>query len=467
MMGKSEGSTMSDEFLDDIEFGEPQFEAEAQPSYEPAAYAGDAAEADADEIPEIVFGEDEVKAIAPLRPEPSMTEEKIYRRAGDNAVRAAKGAGRTLREGYTAMRDVRAASKRHSSAKHQLKTMQASFDADNAELARRDGVMASFDRIVEEETAELNEASALAESLRARKAELADEKLELNAKLAREKSDNEQALRPYKQLSDTARGRSEDASRAVAEAKRNVKQQEVKVAEAQNRRTQSIASANRELDNSQDRLRRMQDELAKLKAEINPEEDSIASLEADIAAEESRVDFARQKVSSVTSEQQGEVDLENERLFALRRALDQATNESEAAKQEYEERRGEYERLSNEAAAREQAIQSDIDACAEGISAADAELKAAEGRIRDANDILSDARDIHDHPEVTEDLRSSVASQQTAIDVQAEHIADLARDERNLRQDTRKSRAIFIAVAVVVLVVIIAIIVAAIMGGNK
>lgn len=458
---------MSDELLDDIEFSEPQFEAEALPAYEPAAnYAFEDEEA-VDEVPEVVFEDDEVGVVAPLPPQPSMTEEKIYKRAGDNALRAAKGAGRTLHDGYDAIRKVHAAAKEHNSAKQRLKTMRATLDTDSEELKRRDGIMASFDQIIEEETAELNAATELAESLRERKAELAEERRTLNSDLSREKSDNEQALRPYKQLYDTARGRSEDASRAVAEAKRNVKSQEAKVAEAQNRRTQSIASANRELDNSQDRLRRMQDELAKLKAEINPEEGSISSLEADIASEEVRVESARAKVGSVTSELQGEVDLENERLFALRRALDQSTSDAEAAKLEYEERRSEYERLSNAANAREQAIQADIAARTQGISTADAELKVAEERIRDATAIIDDAKDVHDHPEVTEALRASVEAQNAAIDEQTSHIAELARNERSLRQDTRKTRVIFIAVSVVVLVIIVAIIVALIMSGNK
>ena len=455
---------MSEDVLNTEYDAEAQYEIDSD--YDAPAYAqDDVAEAEND-IPEIVFGEDEVNVLAPLPAQPSMTEEKVYKQAADNAKRVAKDAGRTLHDGFDAIREVRAATKRHNSAKQQLKTMQATYDTDSAELKRRDNIMASYAQIVEEETAELNEATALAESLRERKATLSEERRDLTKDLAREKSDNEQALRPYKQLYDTARSRSEDATRAVAETKRGVKSQEAKVSEAQNRRTQSIASANRELDNSQDRLRRMQDELAKLKAELNPEEGSITSLEADITAEEARVEAARAKVGSVTSELQAEVDLENERLFALRRALDQASTNAEAAKQEFEERRAEYERLSNAAAGREQAIQTDIDAHTQGISAADEELKAAEKRIHDANAILDDANDIHDHPEVTEALRKSVSAQEQAIDEQGEHIAQLAETERTLRQDTRKSRVIFIAAAVAVVLVVIAILILVFTSGK-
>ena len=462
-VNEPEGGTMSDGLLNE-EFVE---EDDIVDVTETDAEIIDIAEsAEDDGIEEVVFGEDEVGVLSPLPAQPNMTEETVVKRTTDRVVIAARGAGHRLYDGFDSIRKVRAAAKLHSNAKQELKTMRTAFDTDSAELRRRDGIIASYVQIVEEETAELSEATELVANLRDRKSALTDERTGLQAELSREKSDNEQFLRPYKQLSDTARGRSEDASRAVAEAKRTVKSQENKVGEAQNRRTQSIASANRELDNSQDRLRRMQDELAKLKAESNPEEGSITSLEADIVSETARIESARAKVSSVTSESQAEVDRENERLFALRRSLDQASSDADAAKQEYEDRRGEYERLSNEASAREQAIQADIDSRSQDISTTESEISAAEARIRDATAILDDANDIHDHPEVTEALRESVEAQRNAMEEQTNRITELATTEHDLRQSTRTNRIIFIAASVVLVLIVIAIIVAVIMSGK-
>ena len=70
---------------------------------------------------------------------------------------AASGAAKKIRSGISAVRDVRAAAKRHSSARGRLKQLTETLEADEATLARREEVEAGYEGIVAEQSAIVTE----------------------------------------------------------------------------------------------------------------------------------------------------------------------------------------------------------------------------------------------------------------------------------------------------------------------
>ena len=81
-------------------------------------------------------------------------------RAIESARSAVNGAAATLRSGISAVRDVRDAARRHSSARELLRDMSAALEADEETLARREEVAANYERIVEEQGAIIAQSSS-------------------------------------------------------------------------------------------------------------------------------------------------------------------------------------------------------------------------------------------------------------------------------------------------------------------
>lgn len=368
-----------------------------------------------------------------------------------------RGAGATIAGGLSAMRDVRAASREHADARAYLKELEANLAEDKDELARRDDVYANYERIMAEERAEQQDANQVIRENTERKAALEDERRSLKDRLAREKSDNEQALRPYKELSDTSRGRSEDATRALAEAKRATKNAETQLNEATTLREQNIASANRALDNSQSRLRRVDEELRKLSDDPSASREALLRLQRERTAELAHVNASRDDVQKVTQDSQANVDRAQEKLFSLKNAQEAAASEASRAKADYDVRRREYEDMLGKARDREQALQDELDRNAEDAEDADALIEDARERLQESQDIVEDANDIHDNPEATEALRASVNVQRRDVKEQRVLVESLAATEKRLRKTTRGSRAAFMAVIVAAIVVVLAI----------
>ena len=154
----------------------------------------------------------------------------------DVARGAASGAAETLRSGISAVRDVHAAARRHSSARGRLRELSEALEADEATLARREEVERDYDAIVSEQGAIVAETEGEIARQQAAVERLESEAASLEEQLARLRDDHERELRPYKKIMEAARGRSEEANRTVGEAKRAVRGAESQVKDATERR---------------------------------------------------------------------------------------------------------------------------------------------------------------------------------------------------------------------------------------
>ena len=379
-------------------------------------------------------------------------------RAGGAAAGAARNASAAMAEGFSALKNVAAASREHSGARAQLREMQNAFDQDKAELDHRLDIETNYTRIVSAETAELQDAQGVADNATATIEALSQERDNLNNQLSSLKAENEQMLRPHKTLVESTRSRADDTSRILGDARRAVKDAESQADEAARRREQSIASANRALDSAQERLRKVQEDLKALQDNPGSALSAIFDLRGEVAQETASVEAARADIQTVTLDSQYAVDAAQQQLFTLRQTLETAENDYETAKNEAEERRAEYDRLHKECMQKEQALQREIDNRVAGIDEAEDVLRGAEDRITEAKGLLDEANEIHSTPEVTEALLASVNQQKAAIEAQQAHIQELATSEKSLRESTRGKRFLFIGViagAVILLIVIL------------
>ena len=330
--------------------------------------------------------------------------------------RAARRATRSIREGIEAFRSVRVASQRHSSALEELRDMRERLEADASELDRRIDIEQRYPQILSEQTAERDEATARSEEALRRHEALAAERDELEGQLVAMRAHHEDQLRPYRNVSESAKGRADDAARALADARRATKGAEGTLAEATRRRDQRISAANRAVDSAQDRLRRVQAELDALRDDAEASPAALSRLQGELVAERAHLDAAKGDVPAVTEGARRSVEEAQERLFDLRRLLAQAEGDAETAKREATARRAEYDSLLKEAKEEERALSEQVRLRTTAAEQAKREHGEAEARVRVARELLDEAQAVHATPQDTIDLRALVERERGDLD---------------------------------------------------
>ncbi|MCH3947562.1 MAG: hypothetical protein LKE43_01870 [Olsenella sp.] len=266
---------------------------------------------------------------------------------------------------------------------------------------------------------------------------------------------DEQALRPYKQLAESSKGRADDATRTVAEAKRAVRTAEGQVRDATDRREQAMASANRALDNSKARQRKVQGELDKLLSDPSAKRDAIVQVRQELAAETSHVNAAEAAVSRSASDAQTSVDNAQTHLWTQKQSLETAQREADAMQAEAKDRRGEYDQLHAEAEARQKKLSDNIDRHKAEIERSNRLRDNARKDASKASDLLAEAKSIHDTPQATEQLRQSIAEREQGLEAQRAKVEELGRTEQELRRRTRAKRIAVIAILAIVVVLVV------------
>ena len=368
------------------------------------------------------------------------------------------GALDSLKSGLDAVAAVRAAAKQHSDARAQAKQLKKELDKSKETLAHRLDVDRNYDKILAEQKAVIqkgNEGIARAE---AAIEELETKKSELDATLAQKKADDEAAIRPYRELMESTKGRSDDAARALAEIRRAVKTADQQVADTAKRREQRIAAANRAVDNAQDRLRKVESDLNSLKGSSTASPNALSKMQSELVAERAHLDAAREDVGRVTAECQQLVDNAQTHLWTQKQSLETAERAADDAKREADGRREEYESLYNKAMGGQKEIEARIAEVEKDIDARQTERAEQAQVVFDAQTLVDEADDIHSTPEVTKNLQDAIATGKVELEKRQREVDALAAEERQLRESTRAQRFLFIGVAAVAIVIIVLIV---------
>ena len=364
----------------------------------------------------------------------------------------------SLKEGLDAIGAVRDAAKRHAGARSQLKELKRELEKTQEVLDHRVEIEASFDQIVRDETANAESARAEIAQAEADTARLGAERDALEAQLKAMREAHETAIRPYRDRMESTRGRSDDAAKSLAEIRRAVKSADQQVADAAKRREQRIADANRSVDNAQERLRRVEGELASMQSgSASPA--ALSKMQAEVVTERAHRDAARSNVARVTAEGQQLVDNAQTHLWTQKQSLETIERQAEEAKREADERREEYERLYNANLAEEKALEEQVNQRKKSLEETARAKADAEERAGAAEAALEEAREIHATPEVTEQLRHGIQEGESALARQQSEVDSLADTERRLRESTRSKRFLFIGVAVAIVVIVVLLVV--------
>ena len=364
-----------------------------------------------------------------------------------NTVSGAFGeAQNAVADGISAVREVRSAAKAHAHARNKMKEMQSVLTSDQGQLEHRIYVHENYDSIVAEQQAIINETSAEMKRQKDLVESLTKTCSELQSKLEALIAEDEQELRPYRNLSETAKGRLDDVSRTVTEAKRAIKAAESQVKDATEHRDQSLASTQRALSNSQERQHKLQEELAELKEDPAANNGAITRIQNDLASEKLRESEAQKSLDIITTQAKSTIEMAQTHLWTQKKSLEVAQNATDTAHAEYEQRKNEFEKRQTEAHARERIAQNNITETQNNIKQAQDAFDAAAEKYDAAQAILEDAQAIQTSPEETERLKNSVSSQLSAVEQTQGEVEKLAYEEKTLRVRTRKQRLLLLAI---------------------
>ncbi len=365
------------------------------------------------------------------------------------------GALESLRRGISAIQSVHEATRQHADARNASKQLSDQIAADTKTLEHREQIDRDFASIVSEQEAERAKASAALAGARSTAQQLEETIASLNDQLARMKQDHEESLRPYRELMESAKGRSDDAARSLSEARRAVKAAESQVADSAKHREQRIATANRAADNAQDRLRRVEAELTSLQRDPSSSPSAVSKMQSELVSEQAHLGSARDEVARVTEECRRLVDNAQTHLWTQRQSLETIENKTNQAKEEATAHREEYERLYNAAMDEEKALSDRIAQERANQAGAQRDADDAQRRVDAADERLSEAREIHTTPQVTAALRDAIAANRRQLDVLAAEIDRLAEREQALRDQTRRQRYVVFGIAAAAIILIL------------
>lgn len=374
------------------------------------------------------------------------------------ATVAAREARRSFASGIDAFRSVHEASHRHSAARDDLKSLRKSHAEHTAELQYRLDIEQRYPEIVAEQTAELQEATALSEQSVATAESNDAQRAALEQELEILKKQHEEELRPYRNVAESTKGRADDAARALADGKRSLKSAENALAEAKRQRDQRIAAANNAVDSANARLRKMEGELSAEQSRENSNPEAISKLQNELVSVRAHLDAARAEVPVESEKGRRAVEEIQQQVFDLQAQLEQLDRDAEQAKREATERRDEYDGLLKRCQDEERALSDRIKQHGAAANLALKEKQDADARIEVARTILDEAEEIHSTPELTINLRSLVDQEQSDIEGLENTVHELADDERELRRSTFKQRLLVILAIIAAAAIILGII---------
>ncbi len=376
-------------------------------------------------------------------------------RVGSSARNAAAGAGQSIAVGISALKKVRQASKMRSDAEAYMREIERGLAEDYDELTHREDVEQNYDQIVYTQTTEIESAQSEIANAEARMEQQRAEATRLTSELRQMREQHEQELRPYRNLMDSTRGRSDDAAKSLAAIRRDVRAAERAMAEATKDRDAKISAAHRAVDTAQERVTALETELGSLGMDgeaASP--DAMAHMESELASNRATLATARNDVVQITQQAQDAVDQAQRKLLTLQRDQAQAERLAESTKTEATTRKDEYDRMYREAQTQERKHEELIKGCEGRIRELTQTRNDAQARLTDAQDMLDEANEIHAHPETTEGLRERIADEEADLEDARAELEELCESERELRRSTRTARLVVITIALVVVLLI-------------
>ena len=242
----------------------------------------------------------------------------------DTAQRAAQAGTASVTEGVSAVRELSAARRAHATAFKELETLERDTKRLAEQLEHRRDVESNYERIVEVQTAEIEDAGRALERARVRRANLESQLEGKNNELKRLKEANSQKMAPSRKLMEQAKDALAKAERAQAEARRALKNAQAQADEATASRDSKLQAAKRAADTASAKLARQQDQLTDMRRDPSAGAKRLSQASSSVAAALAQLENARENVARVNQETGQAVQIAQTHLYTQRKSLEEA-----------------------------------------------------------------------------------------------------------------------------------------------
>ena len=324
----------------------------------------DSDEADAEQGTELQDGtepaDDSEENDEPAEPATEPVTEPVspQQRIIDTAQRAAQAGTASVTEGVSAVRELSAARRAHATAFKELETLERDTKRLAEQLEHRRDVESNYERIVEVQTAEIEDAGRALERARVRRANLESQLEGKNNELKRLKEANSQKMAPSRKLMEQAKDALAKAERAQAEARRALKNAQAQADEATASRDSKLQAAKRAADTASAKLARQQDQLTEMRRNPSAGAKGLSQASSSVAAALAQLENARENVARVNQETGQAVQIAQTHLYTQRKSLEEAETDLAQARAREEELRGAYDAKRSEEDEQESAVSS-------------------------------------------------------------------------------------------------------------
>ncbi len=432
---------------------------EGDPADAATAPAEDVYEVEAEVIDGDIVSADEAADDAPLSPEAVANAARGAAVAGANAAREAAAAGAaSVTDGMAAIRAVSAAKRAHAQAKDELNQIEQTAAELADELAHRREVEQNFDDIIELQNKELEQARQAMADAAAKAGELEAAHEQAKVELARLKAANEEKLAGPRELASAARAKLDQAEAEARSARRAVKGAQAQADDAIGSRDSRVQAANRAVQTAQGKLDRAQAQLSEMRKDPSAGAKNLTEKSSEVAGALAQLQNAKAEVARINAEAAQGVEAAQTHLYTQRKSLEMIEDDLAAAMDDEQEKRKAFESLKAQADAEEKAGADKVRQLAADIETARQDGELARGRVDAANAQIAEAKDIHAHPEATEALAGRVAEVNRSAESQRRQVAELASEEKAVRERTQRTRLVFyalVAAAVVIVLVLV------------
>lgn len=396
--------------------------------------------------------------------EPVLTEEA----PGASPVEAV---GSFFSEGAAAVREMSAARKAHAEAREQLEQLDATIADEEAELAHRREVAASYHAIISSETARRDGATKAEQAAEVEQARIQGEIDALKERLQQMKDADSQTEKRLKAALDAAEAREASSRENGARLQRRLDDAKRNLEKAEEDQKNGVAAAQAAVESAESRLAMLHDEYAEVQR--NPSANSAAysvradELQTEISDAAHELQSARDDLPRITQELEDALAHARKAVSEAEKPMDDAKTAFREVSSAADEARNTYREAKDDATERQRKLKEEISGKEKERRAQEQAAEDARAEASEAQALIDEANDIHAHPEVTETIAARLEADRAEREEQAVEVEQLASTEKAVRERTRGSRARFIGAIVGIVVLVVAVIALVIVFMNR
>ena len=359
---------------------------------------------------------------------------------------------------YKAFKDVHEASRATAQAEKDIKALQNQIKEDQATLDHRREIEANFGKIIQEQTAIVEQGLDSQSKIDRITEENAAKRTALVRDLDKTVKEHRKELEPFHTANEQAQAALDESARQLALFKRTEQSSRHQLETLINQRDKQTKHLMSSIETSRNAIYDLKQKAADPYHELSARDK--LDIREKIAIEQRRLGEFEENLRRIETSAQSNIEAVSDSMAEDTMRLENSKSRHDEIKREAEYKLKRLEEKNEQCRQIEEQLQSQIDEIDAYQQTLNEHNKEIEDAIEEARELINEAHDIHDNPEVTKDLALKIMRNGMHEQDMIKHHEELEEFENELRRKTRKSRTITIVSIIIVVLLIVLLIVA-------